>query len=95
VAAPHTAGSEAPPRVVSAASGDRWSRAGAFVVDALSLAGVILTGAVSRRPARPLAGEALRRLPGDQALPGRSVRWTHGITLDARPADDYYRILSK
>jgi protein-S-isoprenylcysteine O-methyltransferase Ste14 len=87
VAAPHVATSEAQPRVVGRASGDRWSRAGAFVVDALSLAGVILTGAVSRRPVRPLAGEAERRLPGDEALPGRRVRWTHGITIDARPAE--------
>ena len=48
---------------------------------------MILTVAVSRRPVRPLAGEAERRLPGDGALPGRSVRWTHGITLDAPPAE--------
>jgi hypothetical protein len=85
VAAPHVPASAGPPPVVSPASGDRWSRAGAFAVDALSLAGVILTGAVSRRPVRPLPGEAERRLAGDEALPGRSVRWTHGITLDARP----------
>ena len=39
MAAPHVAASEASPRVVGPASGDRWSRAGGFVVDALSLAG--------------------------------------------------------
>jgi protein-S-isoprenylcysteine O-methyltransferase Ste14 len=41
-------------------------------------------GAVSRRPVRSLAGEAERRLPGDEAVPGRRVRWTHGITIHAR-----------
>jgi hypothetical protein len=87
VAAPHVTANEAPPRVLSPTGGARSSRASAFVVDALRLAGVVLTGAVSRRPVRPLAGEAERRLPGDEALPGRSVRWTHGITIDARPAE--------
>jgi hypothetical protein len=93
VAAHHGAASEAPRRVVGPASGDGWRRARAFVGDALSLAGVILTGAVSRRPVRPLAAETERRLPGDEALPGRSVRWTHGITIDARPAEIWPRLI--
>ena len=86
--APHqSAASEAPPVFTSPASGDHWRRAGAVVVDALRLAGVILTAAVLRRPVRALAGEAGRPLPGDEAVPGRRARWTHGITIHARPTE--------
>jgi protein-S-isoprenylcysteine O-methyltransferase Ste14 len=48
---------------------------------------VIVAAPVSRRPVRPLAGEAQRRLPGDEAVSGTRVRWTHGITIEAPAAD--------
>jgi len=51
------------------------------------LAGALVSGAVSRRAVRPLAGEVARPLPGDELVLGRRVRWTHGITIDAPPAE--------
>jgi hypothetical protein len=55
--------------------------------DATRLAAVVLTGVISRRPVRPLGDEARRPLPGDDLLPRAKVRWTHGITIRARPAE--------
>lgn len=46
-----------------------------------------MTGVLSRRPVRPLADEARRPLPGDELVPGAKVRWTHGVTIRARPAE--------
>lgn len=54
--------------------------------DAIRLAGVMVTGVVSRRPVRPLGDEARRPLPGDELVPAK-VQQTHGVTIDARPAD--------
>jgi hypothetical protein len=55
--------------------------------DAIRLAGVILTGVLSRRPVRPLGDEARRLLPGDELVSGKLVCYTNGITIRARPAD--------
>jgi PPOX class probable F420-dependent enzyme len=54
--------------------------------DALRLAGAVGTAAVSRRPVRPVAGEAGRALPGDELVADARVGWTHAITIGARPA---------
>ncbi len=45
-----------------------------------------MTGVLSRRPVRPLGDEARRPLPGDELPPSARVRWTHGITIRARPS---------
>jgi hypothetical protein len=55
--------------------------------DATRLATVVLTGVISRRPVRPLDDEDRRPLQGDDLLPSAKVRWTHGITIGARPAE--------
>jgi hypothetical protein len=47
---------------------------------------VVLTGILARRPVRPLGDEARRPLPGDELVPSAGLRWTHGITIRARPA---------
>ncbi len=73
--------------VVAPATVGRWRRAGVVVGDALRLAGAIVSGPVSRRPVRPIAGEGDRPLPGDEAVSGARVRWTHGITIGGRPAE--------
>jgi deazaflavin-dependent oxidoreductase (nitroreductase family) len=57
-----------------------------LVRDALRLAGAVGTAPVSRRPVRPLAGEAERSLPGDELVADAKIGWTHAITIDARPA---------
>jgi hypothetical protein len=49
--------------------------------------GVLVTYPVSRRPVRPLAGEATRLLPGDELVADATIRWSHAITVRARPAD--------
>lgn len=72
---------------VAPATAGRCKRAGAAVEDVLKLAGAIATGPVSRRPVRPIAGEADRPLPGDEAVSGARVRWTHAITIAAPPAE--------
>jgi hypothetical protein len=59
----------------------------ALVRDALRLLGVLVTYPVSRRPVRPLAGEAMRSLPGDELVADARIRWNHAITIRARPAD--------
>jgi hypothetical protein len=59
----------------------------ALVGDALRLLGVLVTYPVSRRPVRPLAGEAMRSLPGDELVAGAKIRWNHAITIRAHPAD--------
>ena len=41
---------------------------------------------VSRRPVRPVAGEAGRSLPGDELVADAKIGWTHAITIGARPA---------
>ena len=58
-----------------------------LIRDALRLLGVVVTAVVSRRPVRPLAGEAERSLPGDERVAGAKVGWTHAITIRARPAE--------
>jgi hypothetical protein len=57
------------------------------VRDAILLAAVIVTGALSRRPVRALGDEADRPLPGDELVPSARIRWTHGITIRARPEE--------
>jgi hypothetical protein len=59
----------------------------ALVRDALRLLGVLVTYPVSRRPVRPLADEATRSLPGDELVTDAEIRWSHAITIRARPAD--------
>ncbi len=54
--------------------------------DAIALAGVIVTGVVSRHPVRPLGDEARRPLPGDELVPAK-MQQTHGVTIRARPTD--------
>ena len=54
--------------------------------DAAALAGVIVTGALSRRRVRPLGDEARRPLPGDELM-AAELQWTHGITIRARPSE--------
>jgi hypothetical protein len=48
---------------------------------------VVLTGIVARRPVRRLGDEARIPLPGDELVPDAKLRWTHGVTIRARPAD--------
>jgi hypothetical protein len=55
--------------------------------DAIRLAGVLVTGVVSRRPVRPLGDEDRRPLPGDELLPDAKIRWAHGITMRAWPTE--------
>ena len=57
------------------------------VRDALRLLGVLVVYAVSRRPVRPLADEATRSLPGDDLVTDAKIRWSHAITIRARPAE--------
>jgi hypothetical protein len=57
----------------------------ALVPDALRLLGVLVTYPVSRRPVRPLAGEAMRSLPGDELVADAKIGWNHAITIGARP----------
>jgi hypothetical protein len=55
--------------------------------DAARLGVVVLTGIVARRPVRRLGDEARRPLPGDELVPDAKLRWTHGVTIRAGPAD--------
>jgi hypothetical protein len=55
--------------------------------DATRLAAVLLAAPLSRRVIRPLGEEAVRPLPGDELIPEAKGRWTHGITISARPAE--------
>lgn len=72
--------------------GRRWLKGGEGTSlmdrlrDAIKLAGVLVTGVVSRRPVRPLGHEARRPLPGDEQLPAE-MQWTHGVTIRGRPAE--------
>jgi hypothetical protein len=70
--------------------GLRWLKGDSSVVsrlpDAVRLAGVMVTGVVSRRPVRPLGDEARRPLPGDELVPAK-VQQTHGVTIRARPTE--------
>jgi PPOX class probable F420-dependent enzyme len=59
---------------------------GARIRDGLRLVAVVGTAAVSRRPVRPVAGEAGRSLPGDELVADAKIGWTHAITIGARPA---------
>jgi hypothetical protein len=81
-------------RVVPAVPGARSSQvAGAHgdtslvarLRDAIRLGAGVVTWVLSRRPVRPLGDEARRPLPGDELVPSAKVRWTHGITIRARP----------
>jgi hypothetical protein len=47
----------------------------------------MVTGVVSRRAVRPLGDEARRPLPGDELVRDAKARWTHAITIRARPAE--------
>jgi PPOX class probable F420-dependent enzyme len=58
----------------------------ALIRDGLRLVAVVVTAAVSRRPVRPVAGEAGRSLPGDELVTDAKIGWTHAITIGARPA---------
>jgi hypothetical protein len=53
----------------------------------LRLLGVLVTYPASRRPVRPVADEATRSLPGDEPVADAKIRWSHAITIRARPAD--------
>jgi hypothetical protein len=53
--------------------------------DAIRLAGVIVTGVLSRRPVRPRGDEAGRPLPGDEFATSAKISWTHGITIGTPP----------
>jgi hypothetical protein len=55
--------------------------------DLTRLAGVIVTGVLSRRPVQPLGDEARRQLPGDELVSGNATQWTDGITIRARPTE--------
>lgn len=91
---PAGAASEAVPESVPSPSrrdgGQRASETAVSLVeriwDALSLLGLLLTVVVSRRRVRPLTGEAVRSLPGDELAAKAQRRWTHAITIGARPA---------
>src|SRR4029078_6473553 len=48
--------------------------------DLIRLAGVIVTGVLSRRPVQPLGDEARRQLPGDELVSGNATQWTNGVT---------------
>jgi PPOX class probable F420-dependent enzyme len=58
----------------------------ARIRDASRLVAAVATAAVSRRPVRPVAGEAERSLPGDELVADAKIGWTHAITIGARPA---------
>src|SRR5919106_4263207 len=58
------------------------------LADAIRLAGVMVTGVLSRRTVRPRGDEARRPLPGDELVASAKIRWTHGITIRARPGGD-------
>lgn len=47
----------------------------------------MVTGVLSRRQVCPLGDEARRPLPGDELVPSAKIRWTHGITIRARPTE--------
>ena len=55
--------------------------------DGIRLAGVIVTGVLSRRQVRPRGDEARRPLPGDELVTSAKVHWTHGVTIGARPRE--------
>jgi hypothetical protein len=57
------------------------------ISDAVKLAGVLVMAVLSRRSVRPIADESGRRLAGDELVPSAGLRWTHGITISARPAE--------
>jgi hypothetical protein len=54
--------------------------------DGLRLVAAVATAPVSRRPVRPVAGEAAQSLPGDELVADAKISWTHAITIGARPA---------
>ena len=84
----HQTTSKAAQSVVwSPAAGGHWGRAEAFIRDALRFAGVVVADVVSRRPVRPLAGERVRTLPGDELVADPKLMWVLAITMDARPAE--------
>lgn len=70
--------------------GWRWLKGDSSLVnrlpDAIRLAGVMVTGVLSRRPVRPLGDEARRPLPGDELVSAK-VQQTHGVTIHAPPTD--------
>ena len=74
-------------RLLTRAAGRGDTQRVALVPDALRLLGVLVTYPVSRRPVRPLAGEAMRSLPGDELVADAKIRWNHAITIRAHPAD--------
>ncbi len=72
---------------MTAGRGRCSARARTAVGDAVRLAGVLAAAPVTRWTVRPVAGEARRPLPGDEAVAGATVRWTHGITIPAGAAE--------
>ena len=68
----------------------RWLREGIptskNLRDEIRLAGVIVTGVLSRRPVRPLGDEARRPLPGDE-LVSTKLQYTDCVTIRARPSE--------
>jgi hypothetical protein len=61
--------------------------------DALSLLGVLVTWVISRRPVRPLADEKGRSLPGDELVAQPKLQWNHAVTIRARPAEVWPRLV--
>jgi hypothetical protein len=55
--------------------------------DQIRLAGVIVTGVLSRRPVQPLGDEARRQLPGDELVSGKLMQRTDCVTIRARPTE--------
>ena len=76
---------------VAAAASDAGKE---YCADAVSEA-VMLTGVLSRRSVRRLGDEARRPLAGDDLLPQARGRWTHGITIYARPTDVWPWLLQR
>jgi hypothetical protein len=57
------------------------------VRDAFRFLGVLVTAVVARRPVRPRRDEMTRPLPGDDLVADAKVRWSHALTIRARPPE--------
>lgn len=67
----------------------RWGprRTASRLLDAFRFATAIAAWPLSRRPVRARGDEGRRPLLGDGLLPSAKGRWTHAITLRARPSE--------
>lgn len=66
-------------------SSARLSKESKRACDLLRLLAVVLTAPVSAKPVRPQGDEARREMAGDELTPHANLRWTHAITIAARP----------